>query len=47
MNKSSVVYWSSGTSLEREENKDGGGEEEEGERATLNIWNTVHKVTWF
>lgn len=28
MNKSSVVYWSSGTSLEREENKDGGGEEE-------------------
>lgn len=30
MNKSSVVYWSSGTSLEREENKDGeGGEERE------------------
>lgn len=25
MHKSSVVYWSSGTSLEREENKDGEG----------------------
>lgn len=33
MNKSSVVYWSSGTSLEREENKDGegGGERERGQ----------------
>ncbi len=27
MNKSNVVYWSSGASLEREENKDGGGTE--------------------
>lgn len=35
MNKSTVVYWSSGTALEREENKDEWQREEEGERSTL------------
>lgn len=49
MNKSIAVYWSSGASLEREENKDEwhGGEEEKREGSTSNSRNTIDKISWF